>query len=113
MNSVSLKRKESEALGLVSNILNYNITNVNVIDPVVMDVSLSNDLSHLKVYVSLYQNEAKGIEALNNAAGYVRSVFAKSVNWRKVPQIHFYLDEVSKNGLKIDKILHDINSETK
>ncbi|QGZ97687.1 30S ribosome-binding factor RbfA [Mycoplasma sp. NEAQ87857] len=108
MNHINLQRKEAQIHQLVADIVTNDLTNVNVIDPVVMDVKLSADLSYLKVYVNLYGNTTKGLQALNNASGYVRKVLSKSLNWRKVPQITFYLDEVSANGLKIDQILKQI-----
>ncbi|TNK94637.1 30S ribosome-binding factor RbfA, partial [Mycoplasmopsis pullorum] len=79
----------------------------------VVDVILSADLSHLKVFVVLDGNKQKGLEALNNSKGYVRTVLARSLKWRKVPEIHFFLDEVSENGYKIDKILREIKEENK
>ncbi|MFV8515623.1 30S ribosome-binding factor RbfA [Mycoplasma sp. Z244B] len=111
MNEINLKRKEARLQQLIADIVANDITNTNVIDPVVMDVSLSNDLSHVKVFVSFLNNEQKGIEALNNASGYVRKVLSQSLDWRKVPSVHFYLDEVSKNGQKIEQILASIKNE--
>ncbi|QIW62169.1 30S ribosome-binding factor RbfA [Mycoplasmopsis gallinacea] len=111
MNEINLKRKESQAHQIVADILANGIKNANVVDPIVMDVVLSSDLSHLKVFVNLSGNQNKGIEALNNAAGYVRSILAKRLDWRKVPQIVFKIDDVSANGFKIDEILRKLNSE--
>ncbi|WP_334687395.1 ribosome-binding factor A [Mycoplasmopsis felis] len=56
MNQISLKRKESQVHQLVASIIQNDLTNVNIIDPVVMDVKLSSDLSVLKVYVNLSEN---------------------------------------------------------
>ncbi|WP_334686989.1 ribosome-binding factor A [Mycoplasmopsis felis] len=84
MNQISLKRKESQVHQLVASIVQNNLTNVNIIDPVVMDVKLSSDLSVLKVYVNLSENVQKGIIALNSSASYVRKILSKSLNWRKV-----------------------------
>ncbi|MEA4134216.1 30S ribosome-binding factor RbfA [Mycoplasma sp. 2045] len=111
MNEISLKRKEARLHQLIADIVTNDITNSNVIDPVVMDIQLSPDLSHVKVFVSLFKNEEKGIEALNNAAGYVKKVLSKSLDWRKVPSVHFHLDTVSKNGYKIDEIIRQIKNE--
>ncbi|MFV8499926.1 30S ribosome-binding factor RbfA [Mycoplasma sp. VS424B] len=111
MNEINLKRKEARLQQLIADIVANDITNTNVIDPVVMDVSLSNDLSHVKVFVSFLNNEQKGLEALNNASGYVRKVLSQSLDWRKVPSVHFYLDEVSKNGQRIEQILASIKNE--
>ncbi|SJZ41193.1 30S ribosome-binding factor RbfA [Mycoplasmopsis verecunda] len=111
MNEINLKRKEARLLQLIADIVANDITNVNVVDPTVMDVMLSNDLSHVKVYVTFLSNEQKGLEALNNASGYVRKILSKSLDWRKVPNVHFYLDEVSKTGQKIDELLAKIKNE--
>lgn len=111
MNNINLQRKQARVQLLVSDIVTNELTNSNIINPVVMDVYLTNDLSFFKVYVNLSGNTTKGIEALNNAAGYVRTVLSKSLNWRKVPQVIFELDTVSKNGDRIDQILRDIKNE--
>ncbi|UUM20088.1 MULTISPECIES: 30S ribosome-binding factor RbfA [unclassified Mycoplasma] len=111
MNNVNLSRKESQIMQLVADILSRDINNVNVIDPVVVDAKLSADLSHLKVFVSLAKNTKKGIQALNNASGFVRSVLAKSLSWRKVPVITFELDQVTNHGMKIDAILNQLKQE--
>ncbi|QNM93910.1 30S ribosome-binding factor RbfA [Mycoplasma sp. Pen4] len=111
MNNINLKRKEAQIHRLIADIVTNDITNANVIDPVVMDVQLSSDLSHVKVFVSLSNNEHKGIEALNATSGFVRSVLSRSLNWRKVPAVHFYIDEVSKTGHRIDEILQQIKTE--
>ncbi|WP_036451872.1 30S ribosome-binding factor RbfA [Mycoplasma buteonis] len=108
MNEINLKRKESQIHQLVADVITNDLSNVNIVDPVVMDVKLTNDLSHLKVFVNLSGNNQKGIIALNNSAGYVRKVLAKSLNWRKVPEVHFLLDEVSQTGSRIDEILRKI-----
>lgn len=50
MNEINLKRKESEILNLIANIVAFDLHNVNISDVVVMDVKLSNDLSHVKVF---------------------------------------------------------------
>lgn len=50
MNEINLKRKESEILNLIANIVVFDLNNVNISDVVVMDVKLSNDLSHVKVF---------------------------------------------------------------
>ncbi|WP_322935574.1 30S ribosome-binding factor RbfA [Mycoplasmopsis felis] len=111
MNQISLKRKESQVHQLVASIVQNNLTNVNIIDPVVMDVKLSSDLSVLKVYVNLSENVQKGIIALNSSASYVRKILAKSLNWRKVPEVRFFIDEVSATGSAIDAILRKIKEE--
>ncbi|MGZ9762604.1 30S ribosome-binding factor RbfA [Mycoplasma sp. 394] len=111
MNEINLKRKESQVHQLIVDILEHNISNVNIINPTVMDVRLSSDLSDLKVYVNFESNTKKGLIALNNAAGYVRKILAKSLDWRKVPTVRFFIDDVSEKGARIDEILRNIEKE--
>lgn len=111
MNQISLRKKENQVQHLVASILMHDITNVNIQEPVVMDVKLSSDLSYLKVFVTFSGNEQKGIIALNNSALYVRKILAKSLDWRKVPEVKFYLDEVTENGSRIDQILREIQNQ--
>ncbi|EFF41776.1 30S ribosome-binding factor RbfA [Mycoplasmopsis alligatoris] len=111
MNNINLQRKESQIHQLIASIITIEITNVNVIDPVVMDVKLSADLSHCKVFVNFGSKKQKGLESLNNSAGFIRSSLSRSLKWRKVPHIHFYHDEVSEYGSNIDAILRNIKNE--
>ncbi|QKT05143.1 30S ribosome-binding factor RbfA [Mycoplasma sp. OR1901] len=111
MNNINLKRKEALIRNMIADILFNEITNKNIIDPVVMDVELSSDLSYLKVYVNLFSNKEKGLIALNNSAGIVKRILAKRLNWRKVPSVKFYFDDVSSIGSRIDEVLLKIKSE--
>lgn len=111
MNLINLRKKENQIQQLIASILAYDLDNVNIINPVVMEAKLSSDLSLVKVYVNFEKNEKKGIIALNNASGFVRKLLAKSLDWRKVPEVRFYLDAVSKTGSQIDKILQQLKDE--
>ncbi|VEU62829.1 30S ribosome-binding factor RbfA [Mycoplasmopsis bovirhinis] len=111
MNLINLRKKENQIQQLIASILAYDLDNVNIINPVVMEAKLSSDLSLVKVYVNFEKNEKKGIIALNNASGFVRKLLAKSLDWRKVPEVRFYLDTVSKTGSQIDKILQQLKDE--
>ncbi|QZE12424.1 30S ribosome-binding factor RbfA [Mycoplasma sp. Ms02] len=111
MNNIAHLRKQSTIMQMVSAIVTNDLTNVNIVNPIVIDGNLSTDLSHLKVFVALDGNKQKGLQALNNAAGYIRGVLSHSLKWRKVPQIHFVLDEVTDYGMKIDAIIKSINEE--
>ncbi|MEE3928624.1 30S ribosome-binding factor RbfA [Mycoplasmopsis ciconiae] len=109
--SINLERKEARLQQLISSIVTNDLTNVNIINPVVVDCLLSGDMAHVKVFVVLDGNQEKGLQALNNAAGFIRSVLSKSLDWRTVPQVQFKLDNVSKTGYKIDEILRSIKEE--
>ncbi|VDR42035.1 30S ribosome-binding factor RbfA [Mycoplasmopsis caviae] len=109
--NINVLRRESQIRTLLAQIITNDLTNTNIINPTLVDCELSADLSHVKVYMSFSENEKRGLEALQNASGYIRSSLSKSLNWRKVPELHFYIDEVSKKGLSIDKILYNIRDK--
>ena len=74
-------------------------------------VDVADDLSHAKVYVSVLgtEEEAKlSLEALNRAAGFVRSEIGKRVRLRHVPSIVFKNDPSILHGAHIAKLLHDV-----
>ncbi|WP_429979317.1 ribosome-binding factor A, partial [Mycoplasmopsis bovis] len=39
--------------------------------------------------------------AVRNASGYIRKVLSKTLNWRKIPELHFYIDKLKKKHLKL------------
>lgn len=109
--NINLLRKESQLKMMIAQIVTTELTNVNIINPTVVDCELSADSSHAKVFVTFSEKSQEGLEAIRNAAGFIRKTLAHSLNWRKVPEIHFELDTVTDNAMKINKILEDIKHE--
>src|SRR5690625_270391 len=64
------------------------------------DVTVTRDMAYAKVYVTFVgtddADEAKeGVQALNKAAGFVRSLLAKELSMRSVPRLQFIYDKTS------------------
>lgn len=112
MPKIAHLRKQGLYFRAVSQIMG-EITNANVSWPTVTSVELTNDSSHLYIYLTFENNAQKSLEALENTKGFVRSQLASFVTDRKVPQIHFRLDNSSEQGRKIDQILIDIKNKEK
>ncbi|VEU75684.1 Ribosome-binding factor A [Mycoplasmopsis maculosa] len=113
MKSINVLKRESQIKQLIASIIMNDLTNSNIYNPTLIDCELSADLSHVKVFMAFEDKELAGLEALKNASGYIRKILSKSLNWRKVPEIHFYIDEVEKEGQKINRILEMIKNEQK
>lgn len=111
MNQIKKRKKESQYLLWISKIINEDLTNVNISYPNVIDVRLSNDGSHLKIYMSFGKNEQRSLEFLNSSKGFIRSELAKYGSNRKVPTLTFLIDEVQKNSQNIENILNEINKK--
>ena len=79
----------------------------------ITEVNVSPDLKHATVYCSVMdkEKEAGALEALNNAAGFIKSLVYKKVKIRTVPSFFFKIDTSREYGAKIDRILHEIHKK--
>ena len=69
----------------------------------VTGVKVSRDLAHASVYVTLLGKTSaeeiqEGIEALNKAAGFLRSLLAKTISLRTTPKLSFIYDDSLARG---------------
>ncbi|MDR2483700.1 MAG: 30S ribosome-binding factor RbfA [Treponema sp.] len=69
-------------------------------------VSVSRDLSCADVYVSSYKSPAglaKGVQGLQNAAGFIQAQLARLVRLRQTPRLRFHEDPGLREGFDIIK----------
>lgn len=74
----------------------------------VVGVSVTNDLSYAKVYVSVMGDEEvqkNALDGLKSAAGFVRREVGRRVQIRHSPEILFELDRSIEHGAYINDIL--------
>lgn len=78
----------------------------------ILRVDTSNDLSHAKVYVSVFsKNEEKKnatFSAICGDAKKIRYELAKTSNIRTVPELHFILDDSMDYSDKMNKLFNKI-----
>ncbi len=77
-------------------------------------VDVTRDLSYAKVYVTFLGKKYKsrdGMAALERCNGYVRTLLARRLTTRKVPQLRFVLDTSLEYGNHIDSILEDMKED--
>lgn len=79
------------------------------------DVEVSRDLSHAKVFITVFEPEkAKtSIKALKRAAPFLRSRLAKMMRMRHVPELHFAHDDSVEQGSHIDQLISKALSSDK
>ena len=78
----------------------------------VTSVKVSKDLGYASVYVTLLgksnAEEAKeGIEALNKASGFLRSMLAKVVTMRTTPKLKFIYDDTLVKGQELTSLIDE------
>lgn len=83
----------------------------------IIDVELSADLAHAKVYFSLYAGEhepelaAKARTALEHKRGVLRSEIARKLVMRQHPDLHFFYDETPARAARIETLFKQIERE--
>ena len=76
-------------------------------------VSVSRDMAHAKVYVTFVgvsdENEtASSIDALNHAAGFLRSELARKSSMRSTPKLRFVYDQSVSTGAYMTKLIEEV-----
>jgi ribosome-binding factor A len=71
------------------------------------DVEVSRDLSHAKVFITVFEPEKakESLKALRRAAPFLRSRLAKLMRMRHVPELHFQHDDSVEQGSHIDELI--------
>ena len=75
-------------------------------------VEVAPDLKTCKAYISVLGDEeakADTMAGLKSAAGFIRRELARTVNLRNTPEIRFIMDESIEYGMKMSKIIDDLN----
>ena len=79
----------------------------------IVDVMVSKDLRHAKVFTSVMDNRKKPtetIETLNSAAGFIRQNIMPKLRTKNVPHLRFFLDDSIEKGNyllgKIDTVVN-------
>ena len=76
-------------------------------------VDTTNDLSYAKVYFTVLDNDKRKttLDALNNAASFIRGELSKRVEVRHTPELKFIYDTSIDYGNRIEEIIDDINNK--
>lgn len=80
----------------------------------VVNVTVSNDLSYAKVYISAMdgiETAKKACKGLDSAQGYIRRALGNNLHLRKAPQLTFVADDSIKKGMEIFEKLKDASNE--
>ena len=73
-------------------------------------VDVSRDLGHARVYYTRMGSDSsedakESTEALNRAAGFLRSQLSRDSNMRSVPQLRFYFDSSVGRGRDLEALI--------
>jgi ribosome-binding factor A len=80
----------------------------------VTDVRTSPDLKYARIFVSSIsgqQEQARILNVLNSAGGFLRSELAKKIRLRQTPELNFQWDNSIEQGDRILRLLDQVNTE--
>lgn len=80
----------------------------------VISVETSPDLRSSRVYVSVLGDEEQlqqTLEGLERSHGYLQSLIGRELGLKRTPQLSFHHDESIERGMRIEKLLKDIENE--
>lgn len=81
----------------------------------VLAVEVAPDLKTCKAWISVYgddQAQADTLAGLKSAEGYIKNQLARRINLRNTPEIRFIVDQSIAYGVKMSKLIDDVNSGT-
>ncbi|MDI7247334.1 MAG: 30S ribosome-binding factor RbfA [Bacillota bacterium] len=80
----------------------------------ITDVEVSEDLRHVKIFVSVMGDKTQVDEtmaALESATGFVRSEIGRRIRLRHTPEIVFRYDTSIRRGARVFELLKEIRGE--
>jgi ribosome-binding factor A len=108
-----IERISAEIHKQVSYIINYELKDPRVQSGMisVTKVVAAPDLKTCKVYISILSvvDEKEKLAAIKNGSGWIRNELKSKMDIRNMPDLTFILDNSIQYGIKISKIIDDIN----
>lgn len=104
-----------EILRILSETIQYEMNDPRVGFASVVNVDVSADLQHARVYISVMGDEEQQREtmaALEHAKGFLRRQVAQELNYlRSVPELHLKLDTSLAHSERIGELLRQVAEE--
>lgn len=112
--SIKNTRINEEVLREVSRIIRNDVKDprVNATLTSVVAVEVAPDLKTSKIYISVLGDEKlqeDTIKVLTSSAGYIRRQLASKLNLRNTPELHFILDQSIEYGVRMSKLIDEVN----
>lgn len=114
-NSIKNIRVNEEVMRELSNIIRNEIKDPRI-HPMtsVVTVEVATDLKSAKAYISVLGDEKEQqdtIAGLKSAEGFIRRKLAANINLRNTPEVTFILDQSIEYGVRMSKLIEEVNKE--
>ena len=81
---------------------------------VASEVRVQPDMKHARVFISVRGSDKErsdAIKALEHAAGFIRSELIERLQLRRLPELHFTLDDSEERVERIERLLKDLKNK--
>ena len=112
MNSIKLKKIDSEILKCLSQIIFEEARDSVLKDITITACETTNDLSYCKVYFTSFENKDHKLiekEINDDTANFLRSKLAENIDLRNIPKLVFKYDESIEYGNNIERIINELH----
>ena len=94
----------------LAQIVQYNLRDPRLTGFVtISSVNVSKNLAHATAYFTVFNADPEATSALlNHSASYMRTVLAKSMKLRVIPQLHFVYDGSVEYGSYMNRLLNSV-----
>ncbi len=112
-NNIKIERLNHAFQEEISMILMTEIKDEDIKFVTITGVDTTSDLSYAKVYFTVLDDSKREItlDALNNAASFIRGKLSERVEVRHTPELIFIYDTSIDYGKHIEEIIEDINNK--
>lgn len=115
MSEQRAQRVAEEIKKEVSQILREELKDPRVVGLIsVTGVEVTRDLKNAKIFISVFGNEEEKqvtLQALNNAAGFIRTEIGRRIRLRHTPLVSIHLDHSLAYGAHISHLLHGLSKD--
>ena len=103
-------RLAEEIQKLLAHLLQFEVRDPRIGMVNINGVEVSRDLSNARVFVTFLDRTGEaecqpGVDALNNAAGFLRSMLAKQLDIRTTPRLQFRYDISTVRGQQLSDLI--------
>ena len=91
----------------LARLVQHGVKDPRLSSPSILEVEVSKDLSHAKVYFSVLDPEdaAESLQALTRASGYLQREIGKVLKARITPRLKFIYDDSNIRGRNISDLI--------
>jgi ribosome-binding factor A len=113
MATFRIERLNREFLRDIADIVSNRLKDDRLKDAVFTCVECSRDLSHAKVYFTVLDYSAADAlkSALDNSVGRIKGFLGRDMHIRKIPELHFVLDESERKAREIEALIDRVMKE--